>query len=95
MGHLITLLAKLNIKLYYFSGRVTVLEDRSLKLDDITLDDMGEYTCEADNAVGSITATGTLVVHGKYINTQPVYTAIIIIFICSLICSTSQILYPP
>lgn len=46
-------------------GRVTVLEDRSLKLDDITLDDMGEYTCEADNAVGSITATGTLIVHGK------------------------------
>ncbi|KNC26691.1 hypothetical protein FF38_04172 [Lucilia cuprina] len=43
--------------------RVTVLEDRSLKLDDITLEDMGEYTCEADNAVGSITATGTLVVH--------------------------------
>ncbi|TMW49609.1 hypothetical protein DOY81_005313 [Sarcophaga bullata] len=43
--------------------RVTVLEDRSLKLDDITLDDMGEYTCEADNAVGSITATGTLIVH--------------------------------
>ena len=46
-------------------GRVTVLEDRSLKLDDITLDDMGEYTCEADNAVGSITATGTLIVHGN------------------------------
>ncbi|XP_061398597.1 protein sax-3 [Musca vetustissima] len=43
--------------------RVTVLEDRSLKLDDITLEDMGEYTCEADNAVGSITATGTLIVH--------------------------------
>lgn len=51
---------------HYETGRVTVLEDRSLKLDEITLEDMGEYTCEADNAVGSITATGTLIVHGKY-----------------------------
>lgn len=53
---------------FYFplKGRVTVLEDRSLKLDDITLEDMGEYTCEADNAVGSITATGILTVHGKF-----------------------------
>ncbi|XP_055837660.1 protein sax-3 [Episyrphus balteatus] len=43
--------------------RVHILEDRSLKLDDVTLEDMGEYSCEADNAVGSITATGTLTVH--------------------------------
>ncbi|XP_001968288.3 roundabout homolog 2 [Drosophila erecta] len=43
--------------------RVHVLEDRSLKLDDVTLEDMGEYTCEADNAVGGITATGILTVH--------------------------------
>ncbi|XP_034667517.1 roundabout homolog 2 isoform X2 [Drosophila subobscura] len=43
--------------------RVHVLEDRSLKLDDVTLEDMGEYSCEADNAVGSITATGILTVH--------------------------------
>ncbi|KAL5281899.1 ROBO1.2 family protein [Megaselia abdita] len=43
--------------------RVQILEDRSLKLDDITLEDMGEYSCEADNAVGSITATGKLIVH--------------------------------
>lgn len=41
------------------------MEDRSLKLDDIILDDMGEYTCEADNAVGSIAATGILTVHGR------------------------------
>lgn len=44
-----------------------VLEDRSLKLDDVTLEDMGEYSCEADNAVGGITATGILTVHGKLI----------------------------
>uniref|UniRef100_A0A182K663 Roundabout n=1 Tax=Anopheles christyi TaxID=43041 RepID=A0A182K663_9DIPT len=43
--------------------RVRVLEDRSLRIDDITIEDMGEYSCEADNAVGSISASGTLVVH--------------------------------
>uniref|UniRef100_A0A182N8T3 Roundabout n=1 Tax=Anopheles dirus TaxID=7168 RepID=A0A182N8T3_9DIPT len=45
--------------------RVRVLEDRSLRIDDITIEDMGEYSCEADNAVGSITASGTLVVHSQ------------------------------
>ncbi|XP_055637458.1 roundabout homolog 2-like [Toxorhynchites rutilus septentrionalis] len=44
-------------------GRVHVLEDRSLRIDDITVEDMGEYSCEADNAVGSITASGNLLVH--------------------------------
>nr|XP_036224307.1 Down syndrome cell adhesion molecule-like protein Dscam2 [Bactrocera oleae] len=52
--------------------RVHILEDRSLKLDDVTLEDMGEYSCEADNAVGSITATGTLTVHAPpKFNTRP------------------------
>ncbi|XP_058122733.1 roundabout homolog 2-like [Anopheles ziemanni] len=45
--------------------RVRVLEDRSLRIDDITIEDMGEYSCEADNAVGSVTASGTLVVHSQ------------------------------
>lgn len=49
-------------------GRVHILEDRSLRLDDVTLEDMGEYSCEADNAVGSVTATGVLVVHCKSIS---------------------------
>lgn len=49
-----------------FTGRVHILEDRSLRLDDITFEDMGEYSCEADNAVGSVTATGLLTVHGKF-----------------------------
>lgn len=48
-----------------------ILEDRSLKLDEVTLEDMGEYSCEADNAVGSITATGILTVHGKLIAPLP------------------------
>ncbi|XP_065081068.1 roundabout homolog 2-like [Ochlerotatus camptorhynchus] len=44
-------------------GRVHVLEDRSLRIDDITVEDMGEYSCEADNAVGSIVASGSLIVY--------------------------------
>jgi roundabout, axon guidance receptor 2 len=40
--------------------RVHILEDRSLRLDGIIIEDEGEYSCEADNAVGTITATGIL-----------------------------------
>lgn len=47
-------------------GRVHILEDRSLRLDGVTLEDMGEYSCEADNAVGSVSATGTLYVNCEY-----------------------------
>uniref|UniRef100_A0A182V3E7 Roundabout n=1 Tax=Anopheles merus TaxID=30066 RepID=A0A182V3E7_ANOME len=43
-------------------NRVHILEDRSLRLEDVVLDDEGEYSCEADNAVGAISATGTLTV---------------------------------
>ena len=42
------------------------MEDRSLQLDNVSMEDMGEYSCEADNAVGTVTATGTLFVHCKY-----------------------------
>lgn len=48
-------------------GRVHVSEDRSLRLEHVVPEDAGLYTCEADNAVGSIIATGSLIVHGKYI----------------------------
>lgn len=44
--------------------RVHILEDRSLRLENVGLDDMGEYTCEADNAVGAVASTGNLVVYG-------------------------------
>lgn len=51
------------------------MEDRSLRLDGVTLEDMGEYSCEADNAVGSVTATGMLFVHCKLtIYNQHTYT---------------------
>ncbi|XP_037958972.1 protein sax-3 [Teleopsis dalmanni] len=42
--------------------RVSVLEDRSLRLERVTVADEGEYSCEADNVVGEITATGILTV---------------------------------
>lgn len=48
-----------------FAGRVHILEDRSLRLDNVTMDDSGEYSCEADNAVGAVTATGILTVFGE------------------------------
>ncbi|XP_045763920.1 protein sax-3-like isoform X2 [Maniola jurtina] len=44
-------------------GRVKVLDDRSLRLDNIVLSDEGEYTCEADNAVGAVSASGYLTVY--------------------------------
>ncbi|OWR47144.1 putative roundabout [Danaus plexippus plexippus] len=44
-------------------GRVKVLDDRSLRLDNVILTDEGEYTCEADNAVGAVSATGYLTVY--------------------------------
>lgn len=47
-------------------GRVHILEDRSLKVDNITMDDIGEYSCEADNAVGTIVASGMLLVHCEF-----------------------------
>ncbi|XP_070489904.1 protein sax-3-like [Chironomus tepperi] len=43
--------------------RVHILEDRSLKIDNITMEDVGEYICEADNGVGAIVAAGMLLVH--------------------------------
>ncbi|ALC37946.1 robo3 [Drosophila busckii] len=43
--------------------RVSVLEDRSLRLERVTIADEGEYSCEADNVVGAITAMGMLTVY--------------------------------
>jgi len=71
---------------------VHILEDRSLKLDDVTLEDMGEYSCEADNAVGSITATGILTVHGKLIDLTLYNTCIFLNLPSSF--STPEIHYP-
>lgn len=46
-------------------GRVRIQDDRSLQLESVTLSDEGEYICEADNPVGTISARGRLTVHGN------------------------------
>lgn len=46
-------------------GRVKVLDDRSLRLDNVILSDEGEYMCEADNAVGAVSASGYMTVYGE------------------------------
>lgn len=47
-------------------GRVTVLQDRSLRLEQVTVQDEGEYTCDVDNVVGSLVASAVLTVHCEY-----------------------------
>ncbi|XP_026684502.1 roundabout homolog 2-like [Diaphorina citri] len=42
--------------------RMSVLPSRSLQLSDVRLEDGGEYVCEAENAVGKISASATLTV---------------------------------
>ncbi|CAH1998252.1 unnamed protein product [Acanthoscelides obtectus] len=43
-------------------GRVRVLEDRTLRLERVTLADQGVYTCDADNFAGAVTASAHLTV---------------------------------
>lgn len=49
-----------------FIDRVHVLEDRSLVLENVNLSDEGEYRCEAENVVGSISAVGSLIIQCKF-----------------------------
>lgn len=60
-------MGKLTIKHDLLTDRVHILEDRSLRLDDVSTADEGEYSCEADNAVGSVSAVGTLTVYCAYL----------------------------
>lgn len=48
-----------------YTDRVHVLEDRSLVLENVNLSDEGEYRCEAENVVGSISAVGSLIIQCK------------------------------
>lgn len=43
-----------------------MLEDRSLVLENVNLSDEGEYRCEAENVVGSISAVGSLIIQCKF-----------------------------
>ncbi|ENN71106.1 hypothetical protein YQE_12039, partial [Dendroctonus ponderosae] len=44
-------------------GRVRVLENRTLRLEDVTLLDQGRYTCDVDNFAGVLSASAVLTVH--------------------------------
>ncbi|GAB6023129.1 hypothetical protein CHUAL_007213 [Chamberlinius hualienensis] len=46
-------------------GRAQIQEDKSLKIEHVTPTDEGEYICEAENVVGSVIASATLVVHSR------------------------------
>lgn len=46
-------------------GRVRLLDDKTLSIEHVTLDDEGVYVCDADNPVGSVSARATITVHGK------------------------------
>ncbi|KAF7265844.1 hypothetical protein GWI33_020914 [Rhynchophorus ferrugineus] len=43
-------------------GRVRVLEDRTLRIEGLTLKDQGKYTCDADNFAGATSASAFLTV---------------------------------
>ncbi|XP_034240245.1 protein sax-3-like, partial [Thrips palmi] len=44
-------------------ARVSVLEDRTLRVHSATPDDAGLYICEADNPVGTVSASARVVIH--------------------------------
>ena len=46
-------------------GRVHVLDNKGLKIDHVTLQDEGEYICETDNSVGTLSLSAKLEVHGE------------------------------
>ncbi|XP_023247283.1 roundabout homolog 1-like, partial [Copidosoma floridanum] len=50
-------------------GRGHILDDKSLKIERVTTSDQGTYICEAENGVGTISASATLTVYSR-----PVFT---------------------
>ncbi|XP_024084741.1 protein sax-3-like [Cimex lectularius] len=44
-------------------SRARTQDDKSLRLEAVTTEDEGEYSCEADNGVGTVSASATLTVH--------------------------------
>lgn len=56
---------KRNSKPLAVGVRTQVLPNRNLQLSEVTLDDGGEYSCEAENAVDKISLPATLTVHSE------------------------------
>lgn len=52
-------------------GRAHILEDKSLHIERVNPQDQGTYICEANNGVGTISASATLTVHCEYSNLLP------------------------
>lgn len=48
-----------------FNFRITISEDGSLKIVNVTKSDAGSYTCIATNHFGTASSTGNLVVKGN------------------------------
>lgn len=46
-------------------GRAQILDDKSLRIDNVQAADEGLYICSAENNVGGVTARATLVVNCK------------------------------
>lgn len=46
-------------------GRAQILDDRSLRIENVESADEGLYICEAGNLVGSVSARASLTVHCK------------------------------
>lgn len=46
-------------------GRAQILDDKSLSIEHVSLEDEGIYICDADNLVGSISVRTSLTVHCK------------------------------
>lgn len=75
-------------------GRVDILADKTLRIEQLRPEDQGVYVCEADNAVGSVSASATVTVHSPpVISSEAVDRVVSIGSSLSLACSVSG--YPP
>ena len=49
----------------YDQGRITVATDGTLRIGEVEMSDAGDYECEANNAIGIVSAKISLEVRGK------------------------------
>lgn len=60
-------------------GRAQILDDKSLSIEHVTLQDEGVYICDADNLVGSLSVRTTLTVHCKCVSPSTSYRVVFIV----------------